>query len=174
MQLLSVVKGNFSSSEYQYIIEFAQEKIALLTTNIKTAQARKYERDNITIYSTNCRNRRYRKQKRSKHRKEKKQIWKETQRKLIADAKNSCPDQNAINLSTIDLNDHCKSLLSKGPSFVPTPKDINWFNLKQDFDSFTNKLRNRVSKYNASEQSENTDDTTITPVSENVIGFPPI
>ena len=29
----------------------------------------------------------------------------------------------------------------KGPSFVPTPTDINWCNLRQDFDTFVNKLR---------------------------------
>ena len=34
-----------------------------------------------------------------------------------------------------------KSLLSKGPLYVPSPKDINWYKLKEDFDSFVNKLR---------------------------------
>ena len=173
-ELISVINGNVSSSEFRNISDFIQEKIAFLTTNIKIAQARKYERDNIIIYQSNCRNRRYRKDKRCRHRKERKKIWNETQQKLIAEAKNSCPDQNAINLSTITLDDHCKSLLSKGPSFVPTPKDINWFNLKQDFDSFTNKLRNKVNNYNTTEQSENTDVNTLTPVNENFIGFPPM
>ena len=50
-------------------------------------------------------------------------------------------DQNAINLTNIELYDACKSLLSKGPSFVPTPYDINWCNLRQDVDNFVYKLR---------------------------------
>ena len=51
----------------------------------------------------------------------------------------SGPDQNAINLTNIELSDVCKSLLSKGPSFVATPYDINWYNLRQDADNFVNK-----------------------------------
>ena len=41
-----------------------------------------------------------------------------------------------INLSTQELTDAEKSLLRKGPSFIPNPTDINWFNLKRDFDNF--------------------------------------
>ena len=37
-------------------------------------------------------------------------------------------------------------MLRKGPSFIPTPTDIKWYNLRRDFDSFVNKLRYRVSK----------------------------
>ena len=42
-----------------------------------------------------------------------------------------------------ELSNACKSLLAKGPSFFPTPYDIDWCNLKQDFDNFVNKLRFR-------------------------------
>ena len=31
--------------------------------------------------------------------------------------------------------------MAKGLNFVPTPYDINWYTLKQDFDNFVNKLR---------------------------------
>ena len=31
--------------------------------------------------------------------------------------------------------------MSKGPNLVPTPYDINWYTLKQDFHNFVNKLR---------------------------------
>ena len=51
----------------------------------------------------------------------------------------SGPDQNATNLTNIELSDPCKSLLSKGPSFVATSYDINWYNLRQDVDNFVNK-----------------------------------
>ena len=40
-------------------------------------------------------------------------------------AKALCPGQNAINLSTQELTDAEKSLLRKGPSFIPNPTDIN-------------------------------------------------
>ena len=42
-----------------------------------------------------------------------------------------------------ELSNACKSLLAKGPSFFPTPYDIDWCTLKQDFDNFVNKLRFR-------------------------------
>ena len=47
----------------------------------------------------------------------------------IALAKESGPDQNAINLSCLNLTSSQKSLLAKGPSFIPTPADINWYEL---------------------------------------------
>ena len=49
-------------------------------------------------------------------------------------------------MSNKDLLHAEKSLLRKGPSFIPIPTDINWYNLRRDFDSFFNKLRYRVSK----------------------------
>ena len=39
-----------------------------------------------------------------------------------------------------------KSLLRKGPSFVPNPTDINCQNLKRDFDNFVNKLCHHASE----------------------------
>ena len=38
--------------------------------------------------------------------------------------------------------------MGKGPSFVPNPTDINWFNLKHDFDNFVNKFRYMANKQN--------------------------
>ena len=38
------------------------------------------------------------------------------------------------------------SLLKKSPSFIPTPKDVNWFNLRQDFDKFTNQSRTKFNQ----------------------------
>ena len=28
----------------------------------------------------------------------------------------------------------------KGPSFVPTPSDVNWYEMRKDFDKFVNQL----------------------------------
>ena len=39
-------------------------------------------------------------------------------------------------LCNLDIFDSANSLLSKETSYVPSPKDINWY----DFDSFVNKL----------------------------------
>ena len=58
--------------------------------------------------------------------------------------KATCPDQNAINLSTPELSVGETSLLRKGPSFVPNPTDINWQNLKRDFHNFVNQLRHHA------------------------------
>ena len=52
----------------------------------------------------------------------------------------------SINLSNKDLSHAEQSLLREGPSFIPTPTDINWYNLRRDFDNFVNKLRCQVSK----------------------------
>ena len=65
---------------------------------------------------------------------------------MIESIKGTCPDQNAINLSTQELSVGGKFLLRKGPSFVPNPTDINWQNLKRDFDNFFNKLRHHASE----------------------------
>ena len=49
-----------------------------------------------------------------------------------------------INLSSRDLSDDQKSLLSKGPSFCPVPRDINRVKLLEDWEKFENRLRAAV------------------------------
>ena len=44
-------------------------------------------------------------------------------------------------LYNLEISDLAKLLRSKGTSNVPSPKNINWYKLKQDFGSFVNKLR---------------------------------
>ena len=53
----------------------------------------------------------------------------------------SLQKSHAINLTNIQLSQHQQSLSKKGPSFLPTSKDVDWFNLHQDFDKVTNQLR---------------------------------
>ena len=91
-------------------------------------------------------NRRFRKSKRRHHNNQRKLLYREKERKIIEEAKTACPDQNAINLSNKDLLHAEQSLLRKGPSFIPRPTDINWYNLRRDFDNFANKLRYQVLK----------------------------
>ena len=51
----------------------------------------------------------------------------------------NAPDQNAINLFVEQ-----KSLLEKGPSFVPTPFDINWHEDRKDLAKFIHKVRQQA------------------------------
>ena len=101
-------------------------------------------------------NRHIRRPKRRNHNRERKTVQKQNEKLVIEQAKAFCPDQNAINLSTQELTDVEKSLLQKGPSFIPNPTDINWFNLKHDFDNFVNKFRYMVTKQN-DENKKNAD-----------------
>ena len=57
---------------------------------------------------------------------------------MIESIKSTCPDQNAINISTQELSVGEKSLLRKAPSLVPNLTDINWQNLKREFDNLVN------------------------------------
>ena len=67
------------------------------------------------------------------------------QRKNLKIKENSS-DQNAINLSTKDLTPSQKSVLAKGPIFVPPPTCVNWLDLRKDFDEFVNQLRYEFKK----------------------------
>jgi hypothetical protein len=49
-----------------------------------------------------------------------------------------------INISNKILTDDEKSLLSKGPSFCPTPKDVNRLKLAEDWENFESRLRSAV------------------------------
>ena len=92
-------------------------------------------RDNITVCNHQRKNRRFRKSKRRRHNNERKTIYREKEMRMTEEAKTTSPEQNDINLSSKVLSSSEKSLLKKGPSFAPTPTDINWSNLRQDFDS---------------------------------------
>ena len=67
-------------------------------------------------------------------------------KKELAEIKKNLPNQIAINLANIELNQHQQSLLKKGPSFIPTPKDVNWFDLRQDLHKFKNQLRTKFNQ----------------------------
>ena len=113
-----------------------KEKKSLSSTVLKRQQS-KYQRDNITIFDHPRKKRRFRKSKRRHHNNQRKLLYREKERKIIEEAKTTCPDQNAINLSNKDLSHAEQSLLRKGSSFIPTPTDINWYNLRRNFDSLS-------------------------------------
>ena len=58
----------------------------------------------------------------------------------------------------------------KSSSFIPNPTDINWFNLKRDFDNFVNKLRYMETKPN-DENLKNADPQSDSSISG--LGNPP-
>ena len=66
-------------------------------------------------------------------RKEKRKRYRSKKKKKHQRNKKNPPDQNAINLSNTVLSEEQKPLLKKGPSFVPTPTDINWYEVRKDF-----------------------------------------
>ena len=74
-------------------------------------------------------------------RKEKRKRYRSKKKQSIKEIKQNAPDQNVINLSNSVLSKEQKSLLIKGPSFVPTPADINWYEVRIDFTKFTYKIR---------------------------------
>ena len=86
-------------------------------------------------------NRRYSQEKRKSKIRQNKKDTKIRKKKELAKIKKNLLNQNAINLTNIQLSQHQQSLSKKGPSFLPSSKDVDWFNLHQDFDKVTNQLR---------------------------------
>ena len=53
-----------------------------------------------------------------------------------------CDDSNyVVNLSSVDLSEAEIKLLSKGLSFCPTPRKVDWIELKADVEDFSRRLR---------------------------------
>ena len=118
------------------------EKVVTLEQKIKSRQVQKLSRDNIRpTASVRKRNRRFKKDVIVNKRKEKRKRYSSEKKQSIKEIKQNAPDQNAINFSNSILSEEQKSLLKKGPSFVPTPTDINWYEVRKDFTKFTNKIR---------------------------------
>ena len=69
-------------------------------------------------------------------------------------AKVNAPDQNAINLSSLKLTSPQKYLLSKEPSFVLTPKDVNWYELHKNLIKFANQLRFKLKQIQLSQDQQ--------------------
>ena len=74
-------------------------------------------------------------------RKEKCKRYQARKKDAIKEIIENATDQNAINLSNAVLSEDQKTLLKKGPSFIPTPTDINWYDVRKDFTKFINKIR---------------------------------
>ena len=118
------------------------EKVVTLEQKIKSRQVQKLSRDNIRpTASVRKRNRRFKKDLIVNKRKEKRKRYSSEKKQSIKEIKQNAPDQNAINFSNSILSEEQKSLLKKGPSFVPTPTDNNWYEVRKNFIKFTNIIR---------------------------------
>ena len=51
------------------------------------------------------------------------------------------PDISPINLASTGLTEPQAKILAKGPSFCPTPKDVNWLKVQDDLDKFERRIR---------------------------------
>ena len=111
---------------------------------IKQRQIRKYNRDNLIIKTFKKKNRRFSRKHLCAKLKKRARNRRDKHKQNILRIKETALDQNAINLTSIELSESRKSLLQKGPSFVPTPSDINWYEVRKDFDKFVSQLRYRV------------------------------
>ena len=57
-------------------------------------------------------------------------------------------------MSTRHVTPSQKSVLAKGPTFVPTPTSVNWLDLRKDFDKFVKQLRYIFKKLRTQHQEE--------------------
>ena len=136
------ISETFSHEEQRRIRTNIRHRIQIIEKNTKRRHQRKIERDNVCFENNNNnkkRNRRFSRKHQIEKKREKK--VKLDRKESIRKAKEECPDQNVINLSSKVLTTPQKSVLAKGPSFIPTPNDINWLNVTKELDSFTNQLR---------------------------------
>ena len=86
------------------------------------------------------RNRRFKRNIAIDKRKEKRKRYKARKKNDIKEIIENAPYQNAINLSNAVLSEDQKTLLKKGPSFIPTPTNINQYDVCKDFTKFNNKI----------------------------------
>ena len=143
--------NNLSDKDYKTTYATIRNKVRYMEKAIRRRHSRKLSRDKITehhnIDNKKRKNRRFSKKQLINKKKLKRVRHKNNYRERIQFAKVNGPDQNAINLSTLNLTSPQKPLLSKGPSFVPTPKDVNWYELRKNFTKFVNQLRFKLKQY---------------------------
>ena len=172
------IKTKTSRENHKLINKSVAEKIAILEVNIKFRHTRKQEREHIQPnIVARKRNRRFKKEIIMNKRKEKQKRYRSKKKEKLKLIKQNAPDQNAINLSKTILTEEEKSILIKGPSFVPTPTDINWYDVRKNLTKFANKLRHFTDENQQQQQQQqqepthpdiNTEETTM-----NNNSFPP-
>lgn len=145
--LKNKLKHLISNEDFNSFITQLRTTQIDIQTRIKARQESKFQRDNIhPIMNPPQQNkhRKFKRKKRIQHFATKRKNKKEAIKTRKQFAIQQTPDQNAINLTDHALTEGEKSILRKGPSFVPSPTDVDWCSLRKDFDSFVNKLRYQV------------------------------
>ena len=140
-------------------IELNNRKKKLFTI-FKNRRNSKYRRDRLMFYEQNCDFELFTFPQVTKTPNKKLSL----KERLIGDIE--IPSHEPINLSNQPIDDDLKSLCSKGPSFIPTPNHVNWFQLLKDFDTFKHKIRTRA--FYASQntnQNENSTENLATEIS---------
>ena len=144
------------SGKYFFISSILR-KLEITKTSIKNRHKRKLQRDNVNVVTAGKNQRKNRlfsrnqlERKNHEKRKRNKCSFKERTKKI----KENSLDQNVINLSTRDLTPSLKSVLAKGPTFIPTPTNVNWFDLSKNFDKFANQLRHEFKKHRTQHQEQ--------------------
>ena len=125
---------------------------------IRRRHSRKLSRDKITEYhnigNKKKKNQRFSKKQLINKKKLKRVRHKNNYRERVHFTKMNGPDQNAINVSSLKLTSPQKFPLSKGPSFVPTQKDVNWYKLRKDFTKFPSQLRFKLKQTQLSQDHQ--------------------
>ena len=84
------------------------------------------------------------------------------------------PDLHPMNLTTCDLSDAERSLLTKGPAFCRTPKDVNWQKTIDDLDNFPRRICLAVFHHGRSQDDNNhTADERLPTISSTSNWMPP-
>ena len=129
INLLNNIKASLNHQE----IETIKQNICNIKNSMKRKTVQKQNRkrriDNISNNNNIGKlkkNRGFDRYLLTQQRKIKNKRRKENYLNTINEIKAKGPDQNVINVSTATLTEAQKSLLMKGPSFFPTPSDVNW------------------------------------------------
>ena len=78
-------------------------------------------------------------------RKKRNSFWKQIHSNSI-ETKDTMNELDPINLSSINIEEDQITLLRKGPSFCPTPKDTNWQEVYDDYEVFETRLRTELQR----------------------------
>ena len=136
-----------SDRQFKEIMAVIKKKVNIFKHKLQKTKQKKFLRDKVpNNQKTGKKNRRYSQEKWKLKIRQNKKERKILIKKELAEIKKNLPNQIAINLTNIELNQHQQSLLKKGPSFIPTPKDVNWFDLRQDLHKFKNQLRTKFNQ----------------------------
>ena len=137
------IPETYSQEEQRRIRTNIRRRVQIIENNTKRRHHRKIARVNLCVENNNNNNKRSRRFTRKyliKKKRGKRKRVKLNRKERIRKAEEEGPDQNAINMSLKMLTTQQKSVLTRGPSFIPTPNVANWLNVRKELDSFINQL----------------------------------